>query len=80
MPAFFVRGCRASPPTLFLAIGLSLATTGCSSLLSEGAATAAGVAGTALAAQVTDNAAVSAGIGLGVLAAAQAGVKAVERD
>jgi hypothetical protein len=61
-------------------VGLTLGATGCSSLLSEGSATAAGVAGTAVAASVTKNAAVSAGIGLGVLAAAQAGVKALERD
>lgn len=38
------------------------------------------MAGTAVAATVTKNPAVSAGIGLGVLAAAQAGVKAVERN
>jgi hypothetical protein len=61
-------------------IGLVLGVTGCSSVLSEGSATAAGVAGTAVAASVTKNAAVSAGIGLGVLAAAQAGVKALERN
>ena len=57
-------------------LGLS----GCSSLLSESAATTAGVGGTAIASQVTRNATVASGIGLGVLAASQAGVKAVERD
>ena len=36
--------------------------------------------GTAIASQVTRNATVASGIGLGVLAASQAGVKAVERD
>ncbi len=70
----------ASSPCLWVMVGLTLAMSGCSSLLSEGSATAAGVAGTAVAASVTKNAAVSAGIGLGVLAGAQAGVKAVERD
>jgi hypothetical protein len=73
-------GRRTSWLFLLLAVGLASGTTGCSSLLSEGSATAAGVAGTAVAASVTKNPAVSAGIGLGVLAAAQAGVKAVERD
>ena len=59
---------------------LALGTSGCSSLLSEGSATAAGVAGTAVAAGVTKNATVAAGIGLGVLAGAQVGVKAIERN
>jgi hypothetical protein len=65
---------------LRLVVGcIGLGTAGCSSLLSEGSATAAGIGGTAIAAKVTSNAAVSAGIGLGVFAAAQAGVKTVER-
>ena len=71
---------KAASLNLFCVLGLAAGTTGCSSLFSEGSATAAGVAGTAVAATVTKNAAVSAGIGLGVLAAAQAGVKAVERN
>jgi len=70
----------ATAPRLILAAGLAAATAGCSSLLSEGSATAAGVAGTAVAATVTRNPAVSAGIGLGVLAGAQAGVRAIERS
>jgi hypothetical protein len=57
-----------------------LGLTGCSSLFSEGAAATAGVGGTAIAGKVTRNATFASGIGLGVLAAAQAGVKAVERD
>jgi len=73
-----------APPTLLLSCGIAaalcLSTSGCSSLFSEGAATTAGVGGTAIASKVTSNATVAAGIGLGVLAAAQAGVKAVERD
>jgi hypothetical protein len=63
---------------LCAASGLGL--TGCTSLLSESAATTAGVGGTAIAGAVTRNAAVASGIGLGVLAAGQAGVKAIERD
>ena len=63
-----------------LIVPLALASAGCSSLLSEGSATAAGVVGAGAAATVTKNAAVSAGIGLGVLAGAQAGVRAVERS
>jgi hypothetical protein len=70
------------PPRLFLALcaasGLGL--TGCTALLSESAATTAGVSGTAIAGSVTRNATVAAGIGFGVLAASQAGVKAIERD
>jgi hypothetical protein len=63
---------------LYAACGLGLG--GCTSLLAEGAATTAGVSGTAIAGAVTSNATVASGIGFGVLAASQAGVKAVERD
>jgi len=80
MPWRQVAGRGRCWPCALAAAVLALGSAGCSSLLSEGSATAAGVAGTAVAASVTKNAAVSAGIGLGVLAAAQAGVKAVERD
>lgn len=54
--------------------------TGCGSLFRESSSVAAGVGGAALAAQVTDNAAVAAGIGLGVQAAARAGVQYVEKQ
>jgi hypothetical protein len=57
-----------------------LTASGCSSLFSEGAATGAGIGGAALAAKVTRNPTVAAGIGLGTLAAAQAGVKYVEKN
>ena len=80
MPHRLARARQASFLALLAAAGAALCTTGCSSLLSEGSATAAGVAGTAVAASVTTNAAAAAGIGLGVLAAAQSGVKAVERN
>uniref|UniRef100_UPI0039F0F897 hypothetical protein n=1 Tax=Bordetella sputigena TaxID=1416810 RepID=UPI0039F0F897 len=59
---------------------LLVSASGCSSLFSEGAAAGAGVGGAALASKVTRNPTVAAGIGLGALAAAQAGVKYVEKD
>lgn len=69
------------PAALLLALSAGgLGLTGCTALLSEGAATTAGVGGTAVAGSVTRNATVASGIGLGILAASQAGVKAVERD
>lgn len=52
---------------------------GCSSVLTEGSSAAAGVAGTALAAKVTNNAVMATGIGLGVQAAARAGVQYEQR-
>jgi hypothetical protein len=51
----------------------------CSSLLSEGGAAGAGVASASIAGAVTDSAAVTSGIGLGVNAAASAGIKALEK-
>lgn len=80
MSARTVDARKALSLNALLVSSVALLTGGCSSLLSEGSATAAGVAGTAVAATVTKNAAVSAGIGLGVLAAAQSGVRAVERN
>lgn len=73
---------RSRPACLMSIFGavLCLSATGCSSLFSEGAATTAAIGGTALASKVTRNATVASGIGLGVLAAAQAGVKYVEKD
>ncbi|SDV50362.1 hypothetical protein [Chitinasiproducens palmae] len=62
------------------AAGLTSVLTGCGSLLNEGTAAGAGVAGTAVAAKVTRNPTVAAGIGLGVLAAANAGVQRLERS
>lgn len=57
-------------------IGLS----GCSSFLAEGTGAAAGIAGVAIADQITDNAAVATGIGLGVQAAAKAGLQYLQRQ
>lgn len=74
------RGFKLSGTLLVLWAASSLGLTGCTSLLSEGAATIAGVSGSAVAGSVTKNAAVASGIGFGVLAASRAGVKAVERD
>ena len=56
-----------------------LGLTGCSSVLTEGSSAVAGIAGTALATQVTSNATVAAGIGLGVQAAARAGLQYQQR-
>lgn len=63
-----------------LALPVTLSLSGCSSFLSEGTGAVAGATGAALANQVTDNAAVATGIGLGVQAAASAGLKYVERQ
>ena len=52
---------------------------GCTSLLTEGTSAAAGITGSALANAVTSNGAVVAGIGLGVQAAAKAGLQYAER-
>jgi hypothetical protein len=57
------------------ALGLS----GCASLLSQGGAAGAGVASASIAGAVTKNAAVTSGIGLGVNAAASAGIKSLEK-
>lgn len=62
---------------VLLASALSL--TGCGSLLSQGGAAGAGVASASIAGAITKNAAVTSGIGLGVNAAASAGVKALEK-
>jgi hypothetical protein len=62
-----------------LALAVSSALSGCSSLYSEGAVAGAGIAGAAVATQVTSNAAVATGIGLGAVAAARAGVQYSER-
>jgi len=62
-----------------VAVAITSALSGCSSVYSEGATAGAGIAGAALAAKVTSNAAVATGIGLGALAAARAGVQYSER-
>ncbi|HEY0205133.1 MAG TPA: hypothetical protein VGC15_13405 [Acetobacteraceae bacterium] len=59
-------------------IGL-LALPGCSSLLSEGSADVAGIAGAAAASSVTSSAAAAAAIGLGVRSLAAEGVKYTAR-
>lgn len=64
------------------AIALACATVwlgGCTSLLTEGTSAGAGIAGAAIAHGVTHNAGVTTGIGLGVQAAARAGLQYVER-
>jgi hypothetical protein len=52
---------------------------GCTSVLTEGTAAGAGAAGAAIAHGVTNNAGVTTGIGLGVEAAARAGLQYAER-
>jgi flavin-binding protein dodecin len=52
---------------------------GCTSILAEGASAGAGVASASIAHGVTNNAGVTTGIGLGVQAAARAGVQYAER-
>ena len=63
--------------TLLLGCGFSLS--GCGPLLTQGGAAGAGVAGASIAGAVTKSATVTSGIGLGVNAAASAGVKALEK-
>ena len=67
------------PAWLLLLLLASAPLAGCGSLLTEGTATAAGIAGAGVAGAVTKNATVGAAIGLGVAAAANAGLLYVER-
>jgi hypothetical protein len=61
------------------ALGALACASGCSTLLDTGAAEVAGIGGAAIAGVVTDNGAAAAGIGLGVQAAARAGVQYAQR-
>lgn len=63
-----------------LGLAALAALSGCSSLLGEGTGAAAGIAGTAIANQVTDNATVATGIGLGVQAGAKAALAYAQRQ
>ena len=69
------RGVTWAAALLFLAI----APGGCSPVLTASTAAGAGAAGAGVAHAVTHNAAVTTGIGLGVLAAANAGLQYTER-
>ncbi|CAE6707946.1 MULTISPECIES: hypothetical protein [Paraburkholderia] len=73
------RGRPNTTALVALAVAITSALSGCSSVYSEGATAGAGIAGAALAAKVTSNAAVATGIGLGAVAAARAGVQYSER-
>ncbi|WP_172162546.1 hypothetical protein [Paraburkholderia elongata] len=73
------RGRPNATALVALAVAITSALSGCSSLYSEGATAGAGIAGAALAAKVTRNAAVATGIGLGAVAAARAGVQYSQR-
>lgn len=66
---------------LYSVVGIVLifSLSACSSFLAEGTSAGAGVAGVAIADKLTDNAAVATGIGLGVQAAAKAGLQYAQR-
>jgi hypothetical protein len=64
---------------LWATASVSAGLSGCNALYTESATTGAGIGGAALAAKVTSNAAVATGLGLGVLAAAKAGVQYSQR-
>lgn len=70
---------RACASLFLLVVGASVMSSACTSLYSEGAQTGAGIAGAAVATQITRNATVATGIGLGFVAAANAGVQYTER-
>ncbi len=73
-----MRVCSAAlPPVLILS---TLALAGCGSLLTEGTADVAGVAGAGVAASVTKSATAAAAIGLGVQSLASEGLKYAERS
>ena len=69
---------RRRPILLFLLLAAA-PLSGCGSLLTEGTATGAGIAGAGIAGAVSQNAAVGTAIGLGVAAAGNAGVLYLER-
>lgn len=79
-PVAILRGAAARAALPLLLAAAALAGTGCSSLLNEGTAAGAGVAGAAIAGAVTDNAAVATGIGLGVQAGAKAALQYSQRQ
>lgn len=66
--------CQAALLPALLGLG------GCGSVLTEGTADAAGVAGAGVASAVTNNGTVAAAIGLGVQSLASSGLSYVERD
>jgi hypothetical protein len=72
-----MRGVLTKRIFAIMAAGACLS--GCSSLLTQGAGAGAGVGGAAISNAVTRNGAITAGIGLGVQAAAIAGVQALEK-
>ncbi|MDR2852581.1 MAG: hypothetical protein LBV61_05955 [Burkholderiaceae bacterium] len=75
----FIRPSVSALPALCALCALSIGLSACSSLYSEGAITGAGIAGAAVASQVTNNAAVASGIGLAAVAGAKAGVQYTQR-
>ena len=71
--------CLRRAGRLFLLSALMLGLCSCASVLTQGTADLAGVAGAGIASGVTDNGAVTAAIGLGVQSAASSGLAFVER-
>jgi hypothetical protein len=67
-------------PIALSSLSLLLLLGGCTSLLTEGTAAGAGAAGAGISRAVTKNAGVTTGIGLGVQAAARAGLQYAERS
>jgi flavin-binding protein dodecin len=66
-------------PTALACLGLLALLGGCTSVITEGTAAGAGAAGAGISRAVTRNAGVTTGIGLGVQAAARAGLQYAER-
>ena len=70
---------QTNRPSILASICCAAILGGCTSILAEGASAGAGVASASIAHGVTNNAGVTTGIGLGVQAAARAGVQYAER-
>lgn len=64
---------------LCTAAAVSAATGGCSSLLTEGGSAVAGIAGSSLATAIASDPGFAAGVGIGVQAAAKAGIQYSQR-
>jgi len=70
---------QTNRPSVLALVWCAVILGGCTSLLAEGTSAGAGVASAAMTRGVTDNAGVTTGIGLGVQAAARAGLQYAQR-
>jgi hypothetical protein len=70
---------RQCPSSVLVGAFFAALLGGCTSILTEGTTAGAGIAGASIAHSVTSNAGVTTGIGLGVQAAARAGLQYAER-